>query len=99
METISSIRLSCSTAIDILRDLLTYGKIERGVQQPELGELDLHALIRGALRQLVFQAREHEVTLTYNYKCVQDEQVCTGPLVSADSKKLGQVVRNLVGKR
>ena len=96
METISSIRLSCSTAIDILSDLLTYEKIESGVQQLELAELDLHATIRSILHQLVVQARDNGVTLTFNYNCVQDEQTCIGPLVSADSKKLGQVVRNLV---
>ena len=95
-ETISSIRLSCSTAIDILSDLLTYEKIESGVQQLELTELDLHAAIRGILHQLVVQARENVVTLTYSCNCVQDEQGWQGPLVSADAKKLGQVVRNLV---
>ena len=96
METISSIRLSCSTAIDILSDLLTYEKIESGVQQLELTEVDLHAEIRSTLHQLVVQARENGVALTYNYNCAQDELICTGPLVSADSKKLAQVVRNLV---
>jgi signal transduction histidine kinase len=81
-------------AIDILTDLLTYDKIESGVQELDLSEVDIEANVRSVLDQFKVQSRQNGVKLYYCNNFVCDEG--KGPIVQGDTMKITQVIRNLV---
>jgi signal transduction histidine kinase len=93
-ETLEEITVSCGVAIDILTDLLTYEKIEGGVQELEMRECSMEAMVMKVLEQFRVQSRQNGVTLSYsnNFSSCEGAMV----MVMADDHKLGQVIRNLV---
>ena len=103
-ETLSDIRLACSTAVDILNDLLSFEKLESGILVLHREDISVVKFMKEGIVMFSAQAKEKGVTLDLvstidegtlkKFPCARllrenDEFNC-------DRFKMDQVLRNLV---
>ena len=62
-ETLSDIRLACSTAVDILNDLLSFEKLESGILILHRENISALNFVKEGIVMFSAQAKEKEVTL------------------------------------
>ena len=88
-EYVKDIRESGEHLLDLINDILDLSKIEAGSMELDLSEFELQDLLQGSLRMF----REKALKKNIRLNMVIDENIS---LVVADSRKLKQVVFNLL---
>lgn len=89
--TIAMTKEACSSAVDLLNDMLAYEKIDGNILSLEAAPLDMRQFIRDCANPFMIPAAQKHVSLT-----VESEGGGEELLISADEYKLHQVVRNLL---
>lgn len=90
-ELLDDIRISCTTAVDILNDLLLYEKMDDGLFQLTPSVMPVSSLLHEAERLFRVQAKAVEVELV-----LQLLPEVASSIVHVDRSKMHQVLRNLV---
>ncbi|HBX23235.1 MAG TPA: hypothetical protein DEF34_06360 [Desulfotomaculum sp.] len=88
-EYVKDIRESGEHLLDLINDILDLSKIEAGSMELDFSEFELQGLLQGSLRMF----REKALKKNIRLNMVVDENI---GLVVADSRKLKQVVFNLL---
>ena len=92
-DIVEEMRLACSIAVGVLNDLLTYEKIDARNFTVDKCETDAEEIVTDSVALFSSVARRSNIAMTYidgtnlNSGCV---------VVSADTSKMGQVMRNLL---
>jgi signal transduction histidine kinase len=107
----SSVRLSCTTALDILNDLLTFEKLDSGILELHKEELSAAEFIADCVRMFGAQAKARDVILILQPFCPDPASAIgngngladagavsleSHDTISLDKFKIAQVVRNLI---
>jgi signal transduction histidine kinase len=90
-EILHDVEDSCTTAVDILNDILLYDTIEDGRMELDKGDISALALITKVSSPFKVQAQQMGVTFIEDFQCI----VGLAKL-HVDVKKCSQVLRNLV---
>lgn len=102
VETLEDVELACSTAVNILNDLLSYEKMESGILELHKEPIVVLPFITDCVRIFSLQAREKGVTLKVDLTMTDEDienglyPVIPSDVVMGDRFKLEQVLRNLV---
>ena len=103
-ETLSDIRLACSTAVDILNDLLSFEKLESGILVLHRENISVMKFMKEGIVMFSGQAKEQGVTLDLVptideftlKKFPRARPLRDNDEFSCDRFKMDQVLRNLV---
>ena len=102
VETLEDVELACSTAVNILNDLLSFEKMESGILELHKEPIVVLSFVNDCVRIFSLQAREKGVNMKVNL-ALSDEDLENGlcalvptDVVMGDRFKLEQVLRNLV---
>ena len=91
-DLIADIKSACTTAIDILNDLLSYEKLDSNLLALERSDCDFGDMVNKVFSFFQIQARYSHTSLTF-INLVSEDRL---PVVNGDVAKLTQVVRNLL---
>ena len=103
-ETLSDIRLACSTAVDILNDLLSFEKLESGILVLHRENISVMKFMKEGIVMFSAQAKEKGVMLEV-VSTIDEDKLKKFPSArplrendefSCDRFKMDQVLRNLV---
>jgi signal transduction histidine kinase len=89
-EIVSDMKSSCTTAIEILNDLLTYEKLDSELLDVEKRPILISKIVNDQFKMFKISAQQLDVTLTLETHLMDDKQQILG-----DEHKLSQVFRNL----
>ena len=90
-ETIAMTKDACTSAVDILNDMLAYEKIDGNILTLEMGSVIVIQLINEVVKPFYVQAKQKSISLE-----VKTLGVTEGVKIIGDEHKLQQVVRNLI---
>lgn len=90
-ETIAMTKDACTSAVDILNDMLAYEKIDGNILTLEMGSVIIIQLVNEVVKPFYVQAKQKCIHLE-----VQSLGVTENVKILGDEHKLQQVVRNLI---
>ena len=102
VDTLEDVELACSSAVNILNDLLSFEKMESGILELHTEPLVVLSFINDCVRIFSLQAREKGVILKVDLSLTDEDieaglyPVLPSDVVMGDRFKLEQVLRNLV---
>ena len=90
-ETIAMTKDACTSAVDILNDMLAYEKIDENILTLEMGSVVVVHLVNEVIKPFHVQAKQKSIRLEVKSIGVNEDVKIYG-----DEHKLQQVIRNLI---
>ena len=99
-ETVSDINVACMAAVDTLNELLSFEKMESGVEVLHKEDVPALNFVQACLRMFAVHGQSKQIDLVYLYEVPSDDPTCHAlrdcDKIHLDKFKCEQVIRNLV---
>jgi signal transduction histidine kinase len=98
IATLADINQACTTAVDILNDLLCFEKLESGILEIDEEEVRIRPFVKECLGMFALSARNKGVKLVCDFSAYFGtiSPLTEGDFMRVDRFKLSQVIRNLI---